>query len=168
MKNLFEKYKSLPINSQLICLEQRNAIEPHFCYPSNAEPIGFEGSIMYCFIEGYKDMVFASNPESCADHYVYPLAANFKDFMRLILFCGTANPIEQIIWMDKKQFDQHLLEEKEIQTEQQKELLHSLGHELNIVPMEEPFEYVKNIQFNFDDSNIKYSDEYYNVLGITR
>lgn len=34
MKNLFEKYKSLPINSQLICLEQRNAIEPHFCYPN--------------------------------------------------------------------------------------------------------------------------------------
>lgn len=123
---------------------------------------------MYCFVEEYKDTVFASNPESCVDHYVYPLAANFKDFMRLIVSCGTANPVEQIIWMDKEQFDQHLLEERGVQTEQQKELLCLLGNELNIVPMEEPFEYVKNIQNNFSGSNIKYIDEYYNILEITR
>ncbi len=36
-----------------------------------------------------------------ADQNVYPLAANFEDFIRLILACGTANPVEQIVWIDK-------------------------------------------------------------------
>lgn len=49
----------------------------------------------------YGEMVFACNPESCVDQNVYPLAANFEDFIRLVLACGTANPLEQIVWMDK-------------------------------------------------------------------
>ena len=56
---------------------------------------------MYCFIEPYGEMVFACNPDTCADVFVYPLARTFEDFMRLILACGSTNPIEQIIWMDK-------------------------------------------------------------------
>lgn len=168
MNNLFEKYKSLSINGELICLKQQSVSEPYFCYPIGAKPIGFEGCIMYSFIGGYKHMVFASNPESCSDQYVYPLAANFEDFIRLILACGSANPIEHIVWMDKEKFEQHLQEEKKNQTEKQKELLDLLARELNLIAMKEPFEYVKNIQAYFDDSKIKYRDEYYDVLGIER
>lgn len=40
---------------------------------------------MYCFIEPYKDRVFAANPDTCADVFVYPLARTFEGFMRLIL-----------------------------------------------------------------------------------
>lgn len=170
MNSLFEKYKSLHIKGELICLEQREDITPYYCYPVNAKPIGFEGCIMYCFIDGYQDMVFAANPESynVDNVHVYPLAANFKDFMCLILVCGSANPVEQIIWMDKKMFEQQLQEEKKIQTKQKKEILDLIAHELNLVPMKEPFEYVKNIQANFDDGKIKYSNEYYYAMGIDR
>ena len=165
MSSLFKEFKSLPIQSELISLEQDEVV-PFFCYPVNAKPIGVEGCILYCFIDGYDDMVFASNPESCADQYVYPLAASFGDFIRLILTCGCANPIEQIIWMEKEQFEQHLREEQKIQTEEQKELLSLLAQTLNLTPLENPFEYVKKLQANFDKSKIKYSDEYYSVLGI--
>lgn len=34
--------------------------------------------------------------------------------------------------------------------------------------MENPYEYVKNIQKDFDDSKIKYSDEYYDIKGIEK
>ena len=40
-------------------------------------------------------MVFASNPESCAETYVYPLAERFEDFMRLVITCGSANPVDE-------------------------------------------------------------------------
>lgn len=100
---------------------------------------------MYCFIDGYGETVFACNQESCADIYVYPLAKNFDDFIRLILVCGLANPVEQIVWMNKQQFEQHLQDEKAIQTAEQKEL-----------------------QSDFDYSKVQFSDEYYNVLGIER
>lgn len=168
MNSVFEKYKSLPINGELICLEPQESIVPFFCYPTNAEPIGFEGCIMYCFIDGYDEMVFASNPESCVDQNVYPLAASFSDFMRLILACGSANPVEQIIWMDKEQFEQHMYEEQKVRSAQQECLLSLLERELNLTPMENPFEYVKALQANFDGGRIQYNDEYYDVLGIER
>ena len=34
--------------------------------------------------------------------------------------------------------------------------------------MSNPFEYVKSIQKEFDDSKIIYSDEYYDTLGMDR
>lgn len=166
MDTLFEKYKTLNINSTLISLEWADNYTDYFCYPLNAKAIGFEGCIMYCFIDGYDDMVFASNPESCADINVYPLAKNFEDFIRLILACGSANPVEQVIWMSKEKFEEHLKSEKALFSEEQRLILRKLKKEFNVLPMENPFEYVKEIQNDFDGSKIQYSDEYYDILGI--
>ena len=110
METIYEKYMALPIDKGLLCLEYGDIADPYFCYPVNANPIGFEGCILYCFLPEYGEMVFACNPESCVDQNVYPLAANFEDFIRLILACGTANPLEQIVWMDNK-FEEHMANE---------------------------------------------------------
>ena len=168
MKTLYERYKKLNINGTLICLEQVKDIYPYFCYPTNAEAIGFEGNVMYCFIEPYGDMVFSCNPETYAEVFVYPLARTFEDFIRLILACGSANPIEQIIWMNKEQFAEHLQKEKAIRTEEQKAIINYLEKELSISPMDDPYDYVKEVQSHFDNRNIAYSGEYYDVLGIKR
>lgn len=168
MNTLYEQYKALNENGSLICLEQVEEIYPCFCYPSNAEPIGFEGSIMYCFIEPYGEMVFACNPDTCADTYVYPLARNFEDFMKLILACGSANPIEQIVWMSREQFENHMQEESAIRTTEQAAFLSRLETEFGISPMDDPYDYVREVQTGFIDSDIQYRDEYYDVLGIER
>ena len=99
METLFDQYKELNINGSLICLEQVEDIYSYFCYPTNAKAIGFEGSIMYCFIEPYGEMVFACNPDTCADVFVYPLARTFEDFMRLILACGSTNLFTPLIFI---------------------------------------------------------------------
>lgn len=156
METLFDQYKELNINGSLICLEQVEDIYSYFCYPTNAKAIGFEGSIMYCFIEPYGEMVFACNPDTCADVFVYPLARTFEDFMRLILACGSTNPIEQIIWMDKDKFEKHLKEEEAIRTEEQKATLSYLETELEISPIDNPYDYVKELQSRFDNSGIEY------------
>ena len=113
-------------------------------------------------------MVFASNPESCADSNVYPLANRFEDFMRLIVACGSANPVEQIVWMSKQRFEEHLRTEKSVQTKEQEKVLEQLKTAFELTAMENPYEYVKNIQKDFDDSKIKYSDEYYDIKGIEK
>ena len=168
MRTIYEKYMALPIDKGLLCLEHKDITVPYFCYPVNAEPIGFEGCILYCFLPEYGEMVFACNPESCADQNVYPLAANFEDFIRLILACGTANPVEQIVWMDKNTFEEHTASEENISTDEQKAAVQQLQRELGLSPIENPFEYVKAIQKDFDDSKIQYSDEYYEVTDIEK
>ena len=166
MRTIYEKYAALPIDKGLLCLEHGDISTPYFCYPVNAEPIGFEGCILYCFLPEYGDMVFACNPESCGDQNVYPLAANFEDFIRLILACGTANPVEQIVWMNKDRFEKHMADEEKSRTDEQKAAVQQLQCELGLLPMENPFEYVKAVQKDFDGSKIKYSDEYFEVTGI--
>ena len=166
MRNLFELYSKLDIDSSLICLEKPSEHNlPYFCYPENAKAIGFEGTIMYCFIEPYGDMVFACNPESCTDSFVYPLAKTFEDFLRLIITCGSANPVEQVVWMSRDQFNEHLRNTKAIFTDRHTRLLAQLKSELNLSPVNDPYGYVKEIQKNFDYSKIKYSEKYYEVTG---
>ena len=110
-------------------------------------------------------MVFACNPESCADQNVYPLSASFEDFIRLILACGTANPVEQIVWMDKSKFEEHIANEEKTLTDEQRAAVQQLQSELGLLPMENPYEYVKAIQKDFDGSKIQYSDEYFAPAG---
>lgn len=168
MECTYAEYKKLNIDGSLISLESTEGIYPYWCYPINAIPIGLEGCILYCFIEGFDEMVFASNPDTCTDSNVYPLANSFYDFMRLILACGSANPIEQVIWMSKDQFDKHLKAEWSICTVEQKEVLNKITTKFKLLPMECPYEYVKELQKGFDGGKIQYSDEYYDVLGIER
>ena len=168
MRTAYKRFIALPLDKGLFCLAHGDMTAPAFCYPVNAEPIGFEGCILYCFLPEYGEMVFACDPESCAEQYVYPLAENFEDFIRLILACGTANPVEQIVWMDKSRFEEHMAEEKAALTEEQKAAAQQLGRELGLPPMEDPFEYVKAVQRDFDGRKIRYSDEYYEVTGIEK
>lgn len=168
MSTLFEQYQQLPIDGSLLALTPGEITVPYYCYPLDAVPIGFEGPILYCFLPAYGEMVFAADPESCADASVYPLANDFADFLRLILACGSANPIEQIIWMTLAQFDQHLQAEKARQTPQQTETLSLLAKHFSLAPMEDPYSYVKALQDDFDSSRIAYSDDYYDTLGLER
>ena len=168
MSESFEKFKALKIKTDSIGLESTENLYQYWCYPVNTTPIGLEGCILYCFIDGYDEMVFASNPETCVDTNVYPLSKNFDDFLRLILACGSANPVEQIGWMTKEKFDEHLFNESQSQTEEQRKVLQIIKEEFNLLPMEDPFSYVKGIQKDFDGSKIEYSDEYYEILGIER
>lgn len=163
---LFQEFLALPIDHAALNLEKGDVSDPYFCYPLGAEAIGFEGCILYCFIPEYGDMVFASNPESCAEENVYPLARSFADFLRLVLACGSANPVEQIVWMNRTQFEEHLAETQAELSSEAREALVLIARELHLAPMEDPYGYVKEVQQAFDGSKIQYSGEYYDVLGL--
>jgi len=165
---IYEKYCQLDIDGRWIGLEKSDMCVEYFCTPIDAIVIGWENSIHYCFIKGYRDMVFAVNPETCVDKYVYPLAANFKEFLRLILACGSTTAVEQIFGWSKEQFEDFLHSDDNKIFPEQAEVLKIVAEELKLQPMEEPYEYVKAVQELFDDGKIKYSNEYYDVLGLER
>lgn len=163
---LFQKYQSLHLDAESIGLARGEITEPYFCYPIGAKAIGFEGCILYCFVPQYGDMVFAANPESCAESYVYPLARTFEDFLRLVISCGSANPVEQIVWMSREQFEQHRRQVMQEADAKQRALLETLCREFELIPMDDPYGYVRTLQQTFDGSRIQFSDEYYDTLGL--
>ena len=165
---IYEKYCQLNIDGRWIGLEKSDLSVDYFCTPLNATVIGWENNIQYCFIKGYRDMVFAVNPEPSVDSYVYPLAMNFKEFLKLLLACGSTTAVEQIIGWSKEQFEVFLISEDNAKYPEQEKVLEIIRKELKLKPKENPYEYVKLVQELFDDSKIKFSNEYYDTLGLER
>lgn len=167
---LYQKYLALELDGSWIGLERGSETSGCFCTPEGARVIGWEtGSIIhYCFIKGYRDMVFAVNPESCVDRFVYPLAGNFKDFLRLILACGSTIAVEQIVGWEREQFEAFLHSEDNRVRPEQRKVLDRIQTELRLTAMDDPFSYVKEVQAAFDDSKLRFPDEYYDALGLER
>ncbi len=162
----YQKYEKLNIDGSWINLEKGDAKGGCFCTPKGAKVIGWENGIHYCFIRGYGETVFAVNPESCAEENVYPLAANFRDFLRLLLACGTTTAMEQIVWWSEAQFQAFLAEEAP--PPERTAVLAQIREAFQLQPMENPFQYVKALQAGFDRGKLRYTDEYYEVTGRAR
>ena len=170
MNLLYEKYKNLKIDGSWIGLEA-GAQTPYFCTPIGAEIIGWDNGIHYCFIKGFGDMVFCVNPETCCDYNVYPIARNFCDFLGLILATGNTNTLQQIIWWDKKRFEDFVnsTEEQEYRVRPEVQgVLSTIRKGIDITPIDTPFEYIKDLQSNFPYEQIPFTNEYYDTLGIER
>ena len=170
MDLLYEKYKNLKIDGSWIGLEA-GAQTPYFCTPIGAEIIGWDNGIHYCFIKGFGDMVFCVNPETCCDYNVYPIARNFRDFLGLILATGNTNTLQQIIWWDKKGFEDFVNspEEQEYRVRPEVQgVLSTIRKGIDITPIDTPFEYIKDLQSNFPYEQIPFTNEYYDTLGIER
>ena len=170
MNLLYEKYKNLKIDGSWIGLEA-GAQTPYFCTPIGAEIIGWDNGIHYCFIKGFGDMVFCVNPETCCDYNVYPIARNFCDFLGLILATGNTNTLQQIIWWDKKRFEDFVnsTEEQEYRVRPEVQgVLSTIRKGIDITPIDTLFEYIKDLQSNFPYEQIPFTNEYYDTLGIER
>lgn len=166
----YEKYKALKLDGCPIGLAEEDS-EPYFCTPVDAEIIGWDNGIHYCFLPEFGEMVFCVNPETRCDQFVYPIAENFRDFLRLILAVGCTNPLQQIVWWGRKQFEDFIRNPEEAAYAASPEVtavLRAIGEHLDLTPMEDPFGYVKGLQTDFPYERIPFSNEYYDTLGLER
>lgn len=119
---------------------------------------GIDG-IHFCFIRGFGEMVFSVSPMNTSPDYVHPVAENFTDFLRLILACGDVAAVEQAWMWNEAQFEAFLNENPT--TQEQQQTLSEISEKMNLLPMEQPWTYIKNLQSSFDYSQIKYTEDYY-------
>lgn len=168
---LFKKFMQTEADTSWIGLGRIRSPEqatPYFC-----DPIGFRefaglevDGIRYGFIDGFGETVFVVNPLPPEDEYVCPIARNFEDFLRLVLACKNANSFDQMIWMDREQYER--LQEQTVRDlpEESAQALNTIQEEFGLEPMPNPFDYVKRLQKEFDPSVLQFSDEYYDTLGL--
>lgn len=164
------KFKNLKIDTTPIGFSiEKN--RPYFCTPIGATILGWDNGIHYCFIDGFDEMVFAVNPETLCEHYVYPLSKNFSDFLSLLASVKNTNTLQQIILWNKQEYTNFITSKEEKDYCSRPEVikvLKQLQSELSVNEMAKPFEYVKELQSNFQYSKIRFSDEFYNVTGIEK
>lgn len=144
-------------------IEKSTNDDTYFCTPKGARIIGWAGvdGIHYCFIRGFGEMVFAVSPMNIAPHYVHPLARNFADFLRLLLACGGSAALEQAWQWDAGHFAEYLRENPP--TQKQKIVLARIAEQTGLSPMEDPWQYLHELQSSFDYSKIQYTKEFYDL-----
>ena len=147
----------------------------YFCTPVNAEYVGWVGcdGIHFILLPG-DERVFCVDPSmEYSDEYVLLVGGNFREFLSFVLYCRGADRLSQIHWMDKEQFCQSLKDDEEWVRKDEglwlrrNTALAAITREFDLVPAD-PFETVKALQAGFDPSVLKFSDEYYDVLGLER
>lgn len=156
----YDEFKRMQINHAAIGMMQRESFETYFCTPENANVIGWAGvdGIHYCTIPQFGEMVFAVSPMNFGD-YVHPIARNFEDLLRMLLFCADMAAIEQCYAWNKEQFKAFMIDCPA--TEEQKTVLNAIREAFALVPMFGAFDYIKKLQAEFDLSQIPYTEDFY-------
>lgn len=165
MDQTYQEFLKQDIDTSSLELIPDTGETTYFCTPIGASIIGSAGvdCIHFCFIQGFGNIVFAVSPDNLYPEFVHPLAKNFADFLRLLLACGNTAALEQAWMWDQTQFD-HFLQENPITTEQ-KEILDKISGNLNLSAMEQPWQYIKDLQSAFDYSKIPYRKEFYDLTA---
>jgi len=156
----YQKFKKLDIRHSTIGLEQSDTDVTYYCTPKDAEIIGWAGvdGIHYCTIPEFGEIIFAVSPMNFGD-CVHPIARSFEDLLRLLLSCGSVDALEQCYAWGEEQFKAFLIDCPV--TEKQQVILDTLQEEFGLEPIEDAFSYVKELQAEFDLSQIPYTEDYY-------
>lgn len=161
---LYEKYRKSKIDFSQIGLERRDTNRGYFCTPAGAEIIGWTGvdGIHYCLIEGFQE-VFAVTPMAAEGEYVHPVARDFSDFLRLLLACQGEAAIEQAYGWNREQFECFLVENPA--SGEQESVLNLIEEEFALAPLENPFDYIKELQAGFNYGLIPYKVDYFRLMN---
>ena len=155
-----KSFKKTKIDLSPLGFDMNGDFELYYCTPEGADIIAFSGvdGIHFCTIPQFGDMIFAVSPMNFGE-CVHPIARSFEDLLRLLLHCGDIAALEQCYAWDEEQYKAFLTDNSA--TEKQQALLNEIKNKCALEPIEDSFAYVKELQAEFDLSQISYTEDYY-------
>lgn len=165
-------FLSLPMDFSSIELEPCPDAEQYFCTPAGAEIIGWLNGTHFILLPG-DETVYCVEPGLGEEGtFVLPVGRNFREFLSYLLYCKCTSPISQIFMLDEPEF-RNLLQENDQNTwpgceetfRSRDRALALLAETFGIQP-QDPYAAVRAMQAAFDPSELVFSDEYYDVLGL--
>lgn len=168
------RFYALKIDFESLGLIPSQEPVAYFCTPADAEifaTLGVDG-IHFILLPG-DERVFCVDPSMGEiGTYVLPVAENFRQFLSFILYSRDANAVSQIYWLSEERFRQLLKEGREAQWPgceeffaREKQALAAIREAFELEPVD-PYGPVKAMQAAFDPSVLRFTPEYYDVLGL--
>ena len=161
MAAFYQKFlrKGLDLSPLSVMRSEDNA--PYFCTPKGARIFGWTGvdGIHFCFVRGFGETVFAVSPANGSTDCVHVIARDFADFLRLLLAVGDSAALEQAWQWDEAQFSAFLAENPP--TDAQKAVLRQIAEAFSLAPMEQPWQYLHTLQASFDDSRLRFTEDFF-------
>ena len=172
-----KRFRALDINFDSIGLMEDNDPARYFCDPVDLEPVGRIGcdGVHFILLPG-DERVFCVDPSMGEiGTYVLPVGSDLREFLSFVLYCHDANPLSQIYFLSEERFQTFAADEAEARESGELEelfeakdaALAKIAEAFGIAPIE-PYARVKALQEAFDPSVLRFSDEYYDTLGIER
>lgn len=169
-------FHELDIDFSAIDLDWGGEFVPYFCTPEDAEWAGSIGCDGVHFVLLPEDeRVYCADPWGGEGEMVLPVGENFREFLSFVLYARSATPLTEIRRMDEAGFRRMLEENEERECSDEEWMreraakkeaaLAAVAGKFELSPVD-PFEKIKVMQEAFDPSVLKFSDEYYDVLGL--
>lgn len=108
--------------------------------PDGATLIGYTDQVYFCFVDGYQDTVFAVVNRSGFGSLVYPLAYDFREFLRLIISCGSADLVVRAGTCPEESFCGVPF------SGGRKKVLEVIGRRFDLQPVENPSSYIQTVR----------------------
>lgn len=169
------RFRELDIDCSAIGLLQDGGEFAYFCTPVDAEFVGRVGcdGIHFVLLPG-DERVFCVDPSmEYSDETVLLVGETFREFLSFVLYCRGADRLSQLHWMEREQFQESLredfrwLQEDRGRQEKNAAALDAIAQAFDLTPAD-PFERVRALQSGFDPSVLRFSDAYYDTLGLER
>jgi len=171
-------FRALDIDFDSIGLLQGGSGDfAYFCTPVDAEYVGRIGcdGVHFVLLPG-DERVFCVDPAmGDVGTFVLPVGGDFREFLSFVLYCQDANPLSQIYWLPEERFPEFAAEDAAARAEGNlaeyfaaKDAACARVAEVFGLTPAYPYRRVKELQAAFDSSVLKFSDEYYDTLGLER
>lgn len=155
-----KSFKKTKIDLSLFGFDMNGDFELYYCTPKKAQIIASSGvdGIHFCTIPQFGEIIFAVSPMNFGD-CVHPIARCFEDLLCLLLHCGDIAALEQCYAWDEEQYKAFLIDNPA--TEKQQAVLDEIKNKCGLEPISDSFAYVKELQAEFDLSQIPYTEDYF-------
>ena len=155
-----KSFKKTKIDLSLLGFDMNGDFELYYCTPKKAQIIASSGidGIHYCTIPQFGEIIFAVSPMNFGD-CVHPISRSFEDLLRLLLHCGDIAALEQCYAWNEEQYKAFLIDCPI--TEKQQAVLDEIKNKCGLEPIVDSFSYVKELQAEFDLSQIPYTEDYF-------
>jgi hypothetical protein len=168
--NITDKFQEIKEDLSHIGL-RRGEFVNYFCTPLDAvifADLGVDG-IYFCIIPLQYDKTLENSPiyvisPFMSEHYVEPIAENFTYFLSLIAVTKDASAMECISYMTKESFNNYLKNVPETR-EEIVQAIRALKEKFSLKDIPDVYDYVKNVQKNERWRKVKFTQEYYEVIG---
>lgn len=170
-------FRALDIDFESIGLLQDGAEDfAYFCTPVGAEYVGRIGcdGVHFVLLPGDEAVYCVDPGMGEPGTYVLPVGRDFLEFLSFLLFCRDASPLSQIYWLTEERFREFEAEDTAANWPGSEDFFArkdaacaAIGAAFGVAPAD-PYGKVRAMQAAFDPGVLKFSDEYYDLLGIER
>ena len=141
----FQKFRNSSLDTSAVGLTPGSEFSYYGATPDNARVIAWAEifGIHFCSKEGC-DTIYVVEPDAPKKKAVYPIAANFPEFMGLVIACNHASVLWQAQDLSRKEFD--ALVHKNKPSMKQRSVLRAIGNIYHPPVIADPYGYMKNLR----------------------